>query len=151
MRRHLTDSHDKAMTEHFADGTAHPGQPRAALPAVEPFIGKFRSNVRQRPGTANSARCESGDIGPPNKQAVPQDDGVSYVYDLTRRGERRADNHMNRHARACGIQYAACRFDHCCLWNTGSPGPVCAKASTGHAIFLARRSFSEGGKPGDDE
>jgi hypothetical protein len=36
------------------------------------------------------------------------------------------------------------------LWNTGSPGPVCAKASTGHAISLARRSFSEGGKPGDD-
>jgi hypothetical protein len=39
MRRDLTDSHDKAMTEHFADGTALPAQPRAALPAVEPFIG----------------------------------------------------------------------------------------------------------------
>src|SRR5258708_20198183 len=40
MRRHLTHSHDKAMTEHFADGTAHPAQPRAAAPpVVEPFIG----------------------------------------------------------------------------------------------------------------
>jgi hypothetical protein len=38
---------------------------------------------------------------------------------------------------------------HSRLWNTGSPGPVYAKASTGH-VSLARRSFSEGGKPGDD-
>jgi hypothetical protein len=29
-------------------------------------------------------------------------------------------------------------------------GPVYAKASTGPAISLARRSFSEGGKPDDD-
>jgi hypothetical protein len=35
--------------------------------------------------------------------------------------------------------------------NTGSPGPVYANASTGHTISLARRSFSEGGKPGDDD
>ena len=30
-----------------------------------------------------------------------------------------------------GIQYAAaCRFNHCCLWNAGSPAPVrnCAQA-----------------------
>src|SRR6478672_13299560 len=33
MRRDLTDSHDKAMTEHFADGTTLPAQPRAALPS----------------------------------------------------------------------------------------------------------------------
>jgi hypothetical protein len=46
MRRHLTPSHDKAMTEHFADGTAYPAQPRAAaLPVVEPFIGpSFAAN-----------------------------------------------------------------------------------------------------------
>jgi len=32
-----------------------------------------------------------------------------------------------------GIQYAAAsRFKHKRLWNTGSPGPVSAKASPGH-------------------
>jgi len=53
-----------------------------------------------------------------------------------------------------GIQYTAALVfafrSQLALWNTGSPGPVYAKASTGHAISLARRSFSEGGKPDDD-
>jgi hypothetical protein len=49
------------------------------------------------------------------------------------------------------IQYAAAsRVYHCRLWNTGSPGPVSAKASTRPRIHSARRSFGEGGKPGDD-
>jgi hypothetical protein len=85
MRRHLTHSHDKAMTDHFADGTAHPAQPRAAaLPVVEPFIGpSFAANHSPAPITANSsAMRQSGDIGLPDKQARhPQDDGVSCVYD----------------------------------------------------------------------
>jgi hypothetical protein len=45
------------------------------------------------------------------------------------------------------IQYAAAsRLKHWRLWNTGSPGPGYAKATP-----LARRSFSEGGKPGEDK
>src|SRR5258705_3929017 len=50
-----------------------------------------------------------------------------------------------------GIQYAAAsRLNHRCRWNTGSPGPVSAKASPGPTDALGPRSFSEGGKPGDD-
>jgi len=52
---------------------------------------------------------------------------------------------------ARGIQYAATpRLKHQRLWNTGSPGPVYAKASTRPANSRARRSFGEGGEPGDD-
>ncbi len=51
MRRHLTDSHDKAMTQHFADGTPYPAQPQAAaLLVVEPFIGpSFAANHSPAP------------------------------------------------------------------------------------------------------
>ena len=45
---------------------------------------------------------------------------------------------------------AASRSRLCPLWNTGSTGPVNAKASPGFPV-LARRSFSEGGKPDDDK
>ena len=37
----------------------------------------------------------------------------------------------------------------CRLWNTGSPVPATPRLRRGSAV-LARRSFSEGGKPGDD-
>jgi hypothetical protein len=42
------------------------------------------------------------------------------------------------------------RLKHCGLWNTGSPGPAYAKAPAWPRTRQARRSFSEGGKPGDD-
>jgi hypothetical protein len=67
--------------------------------------------------------------------------------------ERRArnDDHTTRHhPRKRVIQYAeASRLNHRRLWNTGSPGPGYAKASPGFPV-VGRRSFSEGGKPGDD-
>jgi hypothetical protein len=49
------------------------------------------------------------------------------------------------------IQYAAgYRLKHCCLWDTGSPGPTFAKDFGEATSSRARRSFSEGGEPGDD-
>jgi hypothetical protein len=49
------------------------------------------------------------------------------------------------------IQYAAGhRLKRCCLWDTGSPGPAFAKGFGEATSSRARRSFSEGGKPGDD-
>ena len=57
-----------------------------------------------------------------------------------------------RHSpRKRGVWYAAAsRSGLCRLWNTGSSGPVYAKVSPGFPV-LARRSFSEGGKPDDDK
>jgi hypothetical protein len=49
------------------------------------------------------------------------------------------------------IQYAAGhRLKRCCLWDTGSPGPAFAKGFGEATSSRARRSFSEGGEPGDD-
>ena len=49
-----------------------------------------------------------------------------------------------------GIQYAAAsRLKHGGLWNTGSPDPVYAKAST-RPRTQGRAEAGEGGKSGDD-
>ena len=85
MRRHLTDSHDKAMTDHFANGTAYRrGRERRRCQSWNRSLAQVSGRIiRQRPITANSsAMRQSGDIGLPDKQARhPQDDGVRCVYD----------------------------------------------------------------------
>jgi hypothetical protein len=49
------------------------------------------------------------------------------------------------------IQYAAAYpLKHYRLWNTWSPGPGFAKGFAEAFAVLARRSFSGGGKPGED-
>lgn len=49
-----------------------------------------------------------------------------------------------------GIQYAQPSIQSLPSRSTGSPGPGSAKPTTRFARHSARRSFSEGGKPGDD-
>jgi hypothetical protein len=50
-----------------------------------------------------------------------------------------------------GIQYSrGVRRNLIRLWNTGSPDPASAKAPARLRAQQARRSFSEGGKSGDD-
>ena len=62
-------------------------------------------------------------------------------------GVGRLPGKIPSYAAHAGTQYAAAyQFNHWLLWDTGSLGPGLAKA----LLVLARRSSSDGGKPGDD-
>ena len=55
---------------------------------------------------------------------------------------------MPRGGGASSIRDVSNKHDR--LWNAGSPGPAYAEGFSGAIISRARRSFSEGGKPGED-
>ncbi|RXH19707.1 hypothetical protein EAS54_05845 [Bradyrhizobium guangzhouense] len=59
--------------------------------------------------------------------------------------------HRSHSPRRRGIQYAAAsRLNHCCLGVLDRPVPAPPRLRRGLHQRSARRSFSEGGKPGDD-
>ena len=119
------------------DDLAEPVVPAACVFACRRAMGAASTRHSLRPLSIQRVTCS-------NTRTHQRRENATHV-----RAIRIILNCHCRRKRA--IQYAAAsRLKHCRLWNTGSPGPACAKGFGGATISRARRSFSEGGKPGDD-